>query len=165
MPRRTPQSVAGDQGVEVMPHIRGVELARQAYGARERRGEDLPGTAELGAQKTVIESDVVGHETTASEPRPQLIGDRRERQGVGDHFIRDAGEALDGRRDAGTRVDQRAPLPLDLTAVHPDHCDFGDPMPSRMPPRGFDIDEGDRCVEPARPRSVLPEVCGAVHCS
>ncbi len=70
MARCTLQSVAGDQGVEVMPRLRGVELARQADRARERRGEDLPSAAELGAQESVIEADVMGHETPPCETRP-----------------------------------------------------------------------------------------------
>ena len=70
MARRTLQFVAGDQGVEVMTRIRGIELARQADRARERRSEDMPSTAEFGAQETVIEAGVMGHETAAREPRP-----------------------------------------------------------------------------------------------
>ena len=144
------EAVAGDQGIEVVSGRRGVQFARQTHGAGERRSEGASGTPELRAQEAVVEAHVVGDETPPGQARRELIGDRRERGRLGDHRIADAGEALDRGRDAAARVDQGAPLPLDLAAPHADHRDLGHAVPRGMAAGGLDVDESDRGVESGR---------------
>ena len=147
VPRGALESVPGDDRVEVVARLLRVEVARQAHRAGKRRRERPPEPPQFGAHETVVEAGVVGDEAPTGEPRLDLVGDGRERRRIGDHLVADAGQLLDGGRDAAAGVHEAAPLPLDLACPHADDGDLGDAVPSGMSAGGLDVDAGDGFVE------------------
>ena len=147
MPRGALESVPGDDRIEVVARLLRIELAGETHRAGERRRERATHPPQLGTHETVVEAGVVGDEAATGEPRLDLVGDGRERRGVGDHLVADPRQLLDGGRDATARVHELAPLPLDLARPHPDDGDLGDAVPGGVPARGLDVDAGDGFVE------------------
>ena len=139
-----------DQRIEVVTIVLGKERPRQANCAEHRRRELLANAAELAAHEPVVEAGVVRNEEAPVEPRPDLGAQVVESGGVGDHLVGDAGEALDGRRDALAGIDETAPLPDDGAVVEQHDADLGDPVLGRRPPGRLEVDARDRPTQHGR---------------
>ena len=140
---RAGEVVAGDQRVQPVAVVLGVERAGQLDGAQHRGVEALADARELVLDEAVVEARVVGHEHAVGEQRPHAVGEIGKGRGVGHHGVGDAGEALDGRRNRHARVDQARPA-LDQHAVFDaQDRDLGDPIHHGVGAGGFNVDEGD----------------------
>ncbi len=140
------QVMALDQTVEVVLRGVGEQAPRQLERAQHLGGECLAEPREFVLQKTVVEARVVGDENASRDPRRNLAGDVGKPRCVGDHRVGDAGERLNGGRDAAFRIDQATPFG-GAAPVDPNDTDFGHPVTGCSHAGGFQVDEGDRVRE------------------
>ena len=129
--------------IEVVAALTGCQRAREPHGAEDRRAETPPGAAEFIAQEAVVEARVVRDEEPALDARLDRIRDRLEGRRVGNHRLGDAGELLDGVRDAYARIDQRRILLDDCAVLDEDDADLHDAVARRMPARRLEVHAGD----------------------
>jgi len=124
MTRAAAEPVTPHYGVEVVPQLPGEQASRELHGAEHRCGKRQLRTAELGAQKSVIEACVVSHEHRRSRRRLELVEhhppDVGETRCGADHVIADAGETLDVGGDDALGIDERAPFLEHHPGAQPD---------------------------------------------
>ncbi len=145
MPLLAVQIKALDDRVERMRRSVRVQIAAEPHRAQCLRSVRKPGAAELRPQKSVVEARVMRDEDRtfeAVEQRMRYIGERRRRS---HHFVRDARQPLNLRRDRYAGVDQRGPF-VDPhgTAIEIDshHADLGHTLAPGARSGRLDIDEG-----------------------
>ena len=154
--RRAGDAVPVHHGIQAVAAFRRRERAREPHRAEHGRAKTPLEAPELAAQEAVVEARVVRDEEPALDPGRDVVGDRLERRRVRDHVLGDAGELLDGIRDAGAGIDQRRVLLDDLAVLEQHDAGLDHPVARRVPARGLEIHAGDPACERVLSRAHRP---------
>src|SRR5690606_17267426 len=131
---------------------------RQLDGADDAGSEIDAETSEFTFEEAIVEARVVCDEELAGQALAQVVSERSEVGGAGDHLVVDAGQAGYERGYRHSGIDQGVPfastMPVDL-----DESDLQHPVAREICAGCFEIDED----ESLRNRDLHRGFAGGVH--
>ncbi len=151
-----------DDAVEIMLVKFRIKPARQLHRTQSRRSKMNAGAPEFMAQKGIVEAAVVRHHQCAAQKRQQHRRQLGKSRRSGHHFIIDAGEAGDKRRNRLLGVHQ--PLVLrHVSAFKAQQRHFGNTVFIHIAAGGFQIHHRHRHAQTGKTCRQLRPMRGLRH--